>query len=324
MRNIRLWGVLALISLHAFPAQAKVVERVVARVNDEVITLSEYKAEVASLRVVIEKEMPPGKERDEAFAKRKDDVLEGLIRDKLLYQRSKEYGLCNNVETEVSAHVEQIKKQYNMTTEQLEQELAREGLSLQAYRENIARRACINRLIQQFVYSKMAVTGEEIEKFYKENPDQFTKPAEADFSEIVFYTEGKDPAQVEAGARQVLEALKKGEDFAELAKKHSEGPTKESGGAIGSFKPGMLEADVEKVAFALNAGESTKDLIRTKFGFQVLKATRKQEAEKIPLAEVRTRIHEYLMMKKTQPAIDQFVKKLKEESFIHIVPNAVE
>lgn len=324
MRTHYILGLLCLIGLGAPAVPAKVIERVVARVNEDVITLTEYKAELANLRMVIEKEMPPGKERDETYEKRKAEVLDGLVRDKLMWQRAKEYGLCTNVESEVTGYVDNLKKQYNLTAEQFEQELAKEGLSVMAFRENIARRFCINRLVGQFVTNKVTIAGEEIEKYYNEHKSQFTKPEEIDLSEIVFYTEGKDRAQVESRAREALAEVAKGGDFAELAKKYSEGPTKDAGGAIGTFKTGTMAPDVEKVAFALNPGEATKELINTKFGFQILKVTRKQKSELTPLAEVKTRIQEFLMMQKMQPEMDRFVKKLKEESYIHIYPNVLE
>src|SRR5262249_5553588 len=101
LQVFRIFGILLLFSLSILIAPAKVVERVVARVNEDVITLTEYKAELANLRMMIDKEIPPGKEREEMFEKRKGEVLDGLVRDKLMWQRAKEYGLCSNVETEV-------------------------------------------------------------------------------------------------------------------------------------------------------------------------------------------------------------------------------
>ncbi|MBI1747354.1 MAG: peptidylprolyl isomerase [Acidobacteria bacterium] len=301
-------------------AVGKIVERVIAQVNEDVITLTEYKVELANLRMIIEKELPAGKDREEAFEKKKSEVLDGLVRDKLLWQRAREYGLCSNVETEVTAYVDRLKKQYNLTAEQFEQELTKESLTLLAFRENIARRICIDRLIGQFVTNKLTITTEEIEKYYNEHKGQFTKPEEVDLNEIVFYLEGREAAEVEAKAKAALEQLKKGAEFSEIAKKYSEGPTKDSGGAIGTFKPGMMAPEVEKAAFALNAGETSPELIRTKFGFQILKVTRKQKSELTALADVRTRIQDFLMMQKMQPELDRFYKKLKEESYIHIYP----
>jgi peptidyl-prolyl cis-trans isomerase SurA len=320
MKKVMIGLAICLIGWSAW-AEAKIIERIIARVNDEVITLSEYNTELATLRLQIEKEIPPGKEREAEFEKRKAAALDNLIQAKLLWHNANRLGFCSNVDVEVSAYIERLKKEYGLNAEQFEEQIKKEGLTVQAFRENIGRNICTQRLISQFVTQKIAIQTEEIENFYKTNLAQFKKPAEIEVSEIVFLTEGKDAKEVVARVEDLLKRLAAGEDFAESAKKYSDGPTKNEGGRIGTFKPGMMAPEVEKVAFALKEGEYSKEPIKTKYGFQILKVDKKRPETIIPLEDVRNRIQEVLYYQKLQPDLDKYVKKLKEESYIYIHPD---
>lgn len=301
----------------------KVIERVIARVNDDVITLSELNSELAGLRLELQR-VWSGKQLEEEFQKRKASVLDNLIQAKILYQRAKEMGFCTNVEPEVSAYIQNVMKEHKFQSmEEFGKVLNGQGTSLEAFRENIAKSICVNRLVGQFVHSKITITTEEIEKYYKEHIAEFTKPEEIDLSEIAFRTEGKNEQEVENQARDVLQKARNGADFSELAKQYSQGPTASTGGSLGTFKQGTMDPEIEKVAFSLKEG-GVSDLIRTKYGFQILKVNKKTTASATPLSEVKPKIQEVIYARKFQPELERFVKKIKEESYIYIYPESSE
>lgn len=301
--------------------EAKIVERVVAKVNDEVITLTELEAEKINFCEELRRAGLEGKELEEECAKREKDALENLIQTKILLQRAREMGFAANVDIEVSARIQRIMQEYNMkSTDELARALEGQGMTLEGFREQLARKIIIDRFIGQFVGSKITITGEEIEKYYREHVAQFTKPEEVELAEIFFSTDGKPEAEVEQQALRVLELARNGADFAELAKQYSQGPTASDGGSIGTFTRNSMAPAIEKIAFSLKPGEVHGSLIKTKGGFQILKLLKRTEAEVAPLEKVRDTIREAIYRQKFQVELNKFIEQLKKESYIHIYP----
>jgi peptidyl-prolyl cis-trans isomerase SurA len=318
------WCVLAVMVILVLPAHAerKVLERILARVNDDIITLSEYNNELIRMRSDLGR-VYQGEELEKAFEKQKDNALENLIQNKLLVQKAKELGFGNKIDLEVSSYIEGFRKQNNIPDlRTLEQALAQAGMTMAAWREDIKNSILQEGLIGTFVQSKVVITDEEIKKYYDSHRKEFMRQAEVEIAEIVFYLEGNKEPEVKAKAATALEKLQKGEDFTTLATKVSEGPTAKQGGNIGNFKYGTMAPEIQKAVFALDAGQYT-GLLKSKFGYQIIKVLKKKDAESIPLEEVKKNIQSKIYYDKYRPLLEKFLKEVRDESYVEIYKESV-
>lgn len=321
MRTIKgFFPVIFLIMPALFGQDLQVVDEIVAKVNNEIITLTDLNRELEYLRVALREEIKDPAALEKAFEEQRKDVLQRIIQDKMMLQKAEEVGMTANVDVEVSAHLEEVRKQAGIPNMQVfDQILQQRGSSMVQYREAIKKRYILDEVVRNFVYSKITLLSAEVEAFYKENMDKFTEPAEVDLAEILFLTEGKDKAQVQTRAEEALAKLKAGSSFEELAKQFSEGPTAAKGGQIGSFKKGSMAAALEQVAFGMKEGE-VSGIIETDYGLQIIKVASSKAPRAKPLDEIRPQIQNYLYQKKAQPGIKDFLEELLSQSYIYVAP----
>lgn len=309
-----LFGAALSFSVHA---EKKILERIIARVNDEIITQSEFNNELLRLRNDLRRRYQ-GKELEEAFEKQKEHALENIIQNKLLVQKAKDMGFGGKIEIEVSSYIERFRKDNGIPDmKTLEQALARAGMSMSQWREQIKSSILQEALISTFVQAKVVTTDEEIQEYHQSHLEEFTRPAEVEIAEIVFYLEGNQDSEVKAKAEAAKERLANGEAFEELATKLSEGPTAQQGGNIGKFKIGTMAPEIEEAVFALDVGQVT-DILKTKFGYQIIKLINRKEPEQIPLEEVKDRIQRKIYYEKYKPLLEKFLKGVREESYVEI------
>jgi len=154
----------------------------------------------------------------------------------------------------------------------------------------------------------LTVPEADIEAFYKQNNAQYSTPEQIRASHILFKTDGKDEAAVKAEAESVLKRVKAGEDFAALAKQYSEDDSnKDKGGDLDYFGRSTMVPEFEQVAFAMKAGDIS-DLVKTSFGFHIIKLVDHRQATTRPLAEVRTEIEDQLKWQKAQQEAEKVAK----------------
>lgn len=326
MRRFRS-SVAALIMLAAPPlaaqngdtGEARLLDEIVAKVNNEIITLTDLNRELSKLERDVSQQVSDPAQREKILAGQKKQLLKTMIYNMVMLQRAEELGMAANVDVDVAAFIEQTRVENNipdMAT--FERALQQQGLSMAEYRRSIKEGMTIQALMQQFVYGGITLLTPEIEEYYREHQDEFGVPAEVDLAEILLLAEGRDRAQLKQQAEDLVSRLAGGgADFAELAKEYSDGPTAGAGGAIGTFKPGQLNEELEKVAFSLAEGEVSGVLERD-IGFQIVKVVRKAEASVKPMEEVRDQISNALYQIKAGPAREEFLKTLVEESYIFV------
>jgi peptidyl-prolyl cis-trans isomerase D len=163
------------------------------------------------------------------------------------------------------------------------------------------------------VRTQVTVPEADIEAFYKQNAAQYSTPEQAKASHILFKTEGKDEAVVRAQAESVLKRAKAGEDFAALAKQYSEDESNNAnGGDLGTFGRGSMVPEFEQAAFSMKAGEIS-DLVKTSFGFHIIKVVEQQPATTRALADVRAEIEDQLRWQKAQQQAEQTAKALETQ-----------
>lgn len=308
------------VTYEASAQDAVVLDEIVAKVNNEIITLTDLNKELNSLRAALRDEFRNPETLEREFEARKREVLRTMIENKMMLQKADELGLAANVDVEVAAALEEMRKQSGIPNmDVFEQILRQRGSSLAEYRDWIRKKIIIDSLIGQFVYSKLTLLTAEIEAFYKENIQLFTEPAEVELAEILLLTEGKDKNQVRSRAEEALARLKSGVAFEETARQYSEGPTASRGGGIGAFRRGSIAPALEKVVFELGKGQ-TSGIIETEYGLQIIKVADKKEATAKSLEDVRPLIQRELYQRKARPEMEEFMEDLRSQSYVYVAP----
>ncbi len=296
------------------------IDEIVARVNEEIITLTDLKEELRTLRSSLRQENNSPELLEQAFQREKPTVLRTMIRNTMMVQRAEEFGIPDGVEPDVGKILEEMREESGIPNmEVLDQYLRQQGSSLENYRTQLKQRLVIDALLQQSVYSKLTLLTPEIEAYYQENLEQYTEKAEVELQEILFLREGADEVRLRKKAEEVVAQLQAGASFEDLAKQLSDGPTASQGGGIGSFKQGSMAASIEEVAFQLEEG-AVSAIIETDYGFQIIKVVSQIPARERPLEEVRSEISMRLYQRKAQPGLKKFVDGLIEQSYIYVTP----
>jgi peptidyl-prolyl cis-trans isomerase SurA len=321
-RKTRLIGPLAALILAVGPAYAQeefeVLDEIVAKVNTEVITLSDLEKELVALRSALSEQIRNPEVLEREYEARRRERLKEMIENRMMIQKADEIGLSSGIDNDVNAYLEEWRKQTGIPTlEMLDQELRKVGSSLSERRDMIKQRMIVDNLVHHFVSSKITLLTSEIEAYYQKNREKYAEPAEVELAEVLFLTEGKNRAEVRAKAEETLRKLRSGADFAELAREFSDGPTAARGGGIGTFRQGSMAANLEEQVLKIEAGETT-GLMETNFGFQIVKVLEKKPAAHKPLEEVRPLIQSELYQKKGEPELKRFVEDLRQQSYIYI------
>jgi peptidyl-prolyl cis-trans isomerase SurA len=337
---VPLVATLCAILLPALLPADTVVEEIVARVNNEIITRSEFVRSRDQLKQEVQQQDPS--DADKVFAEKQRDVLRDLIDQQLLLQKGKDLGITGD--TELVKKLDDMRKQMNLETmEELEKAAEAQGASYEEFKQNLRNQIVTQRVIGQEVGSKLNMSKDEEQKFYNEHKIEMEHPEDVRLSEILIApklppqklgpdgkpqppTEAETQAALaaaQAKANDLLEQLRKGANFADVAKKNSDGPSAKDGGDLSYFNRGTLAKELEDKVFALKAGEMT-DVIRTKQGYVILEVTEHEAAGVPSFKEAESKIQDALYMQKLQPALRTYLTTLREEAYIDIKPGYID
>jgi peptidyl-prolyl cis-trans isomerase SurA len=296
----------------------KTVDKVVAKVNHEIITLSEIQE--VSLPMLNEvREKYTGKEEKEKTKEIMKEYLNIYIENKLQVQWAELRGLTVP-EKDLDAAVEDIKKKNGMTDKDLAELLKQEGITLEQYKKRIRDQILISKIVRMEVGSKILVTDEERQEYYNKHKQDFFRQGEIEIRQIMFLLSGSDDFQKkekEAKAEEVLKKLREGADFAEMAKTYSEGPMAKNGGYLGNFKIGEITKEIETAAFKLKEGEIS-DIIRTDQGLHIIKVEKKIENAPEPYEEVKEKIGDIIFREKMEEKHKEWLKEIRQKAAIEI------
>jgi len=307
-------------------AQTKstVVEEIVARVNNEIITREDLEHARTSLENEIRDECAnctPEQIREKIELKNKD-LLRDLIDQSLLSQRAKDNGI--NVDTDVVKRLDAIRTQYKLPTmEALEAEVTKSGQDFEDFKSQIRDQLLTQELIRKEVGSKIIVSHEDVVKYYNEHKSDFVRPETVVLREIFVSTEGKPEADIPALRKKAenlrARVLNNGDDFGEMAKRYSDSPTAQQSGELGSFQRSQLDAKIAEKVFALDRGQMT-DVMETKTGFEILQVRERYQAGEQPLDKVEPEISNKLYESKMEPAMRSYLTTLREDSYVQLKP----
>jgi peptidyl-prolyl cis-trans isomerase SurA len=206
--------------------------------------------------------------------------------------------------------------------EELERAVSSQGMNWEDFKSNIRNTLLTQRVISSEVGSHITIGDEEIAKFYEAHKGEFVRPEQVALREIVVSTEGKKPEEIpdlRKKAETALKRVKDGEDFGELAKRLSDGSTKSQGGLLGVYKRGELSKELEDVVFKMKKNELT-DVLETKQGFLVLEVLEHYDEGQQTLAKVKNEIMDKLYSERMEPAMREYLKTLREQSYVVIKP----
>jgi peptidyl-prolyl cis-trans isomerase SurA len=313
MKNL-LWAVAAV--LFAFSiASSKTVDRIVAQVNDEIVTLSELNRATNQARQELATKYT-GEQLQQMVQKVEQDALENLINEKLFYQKAMEMGFNADIDKKVAAAIQQIVKDNNFEdTEELEKALEQAGRNVRELRDQFKRSILINDLIYEFVDSRITLLTPEIDKYYKDHEADFTTPEEVTLSTIVI-NEASDK-ESEDRANDLYKRLQQGESFAALASQYSKGATANTGGNIGTYILSKLNSATVKAIANLKEGEVSKPQ-REREGFALYRVDSRKVATVRPLDQVRNEIKNQLYNRKRGPEMERYINQLRDDAYIQI------
>ena len=272
----------------AGPAPATVVNRILATVDGQPITEHQ-------LDTFIEQN---AKGIDPATVGEADRrrVLDVLINEMLVDMESQSIGVGAGQE-EVEAYIEQIKKRNNLDDERLAQALEAQGLTLDAYREQVRKEIQRSSLVQRQVRAKVTVSDEEVEKYYKEHPEEFEIADSVKVRHIFFpVPPDASPEQMAASlaaAQAAAEQLRGGASFDSVASSASQGSTRGVAGDLGTMKRGQMVPELEMVVFSLKTGESSGP-VRGPGGVHILHVDERNASGSVSFEEIREKVKEKL------------------------------
>jgi len=305
-----------------------VVQEIIARVNNQIITRTELARSEEDMRKEVQQQDPVNAER--LIAEKDKDVLRDLIDQQLLLEKGKDLGIT--ADTELIKKLDQMRKEMNLDTmEDLEKAAQAQGISFEDFKQNMRNQIITQQVIGREVGQRLVIDKAEEKKFYDTHQTELNQPETIKLSEILVSTEKKaadmtDEQQLQAAkakADDLRDQIQKGAKFDEVAKKSSDGPSAAQGGDLGYFKRGTLAKELEDVTFAMKAGE-VSNVIRTRQGYVILKVVEHHEAGVPPFSQIEARIQDAVYMQKLQPALRDYLTRLREEAFIDIKPGYVD
>ena len=306
------------------PNSGKVVEEIVARVNNEIITRSDYNHELANAEDDAKMECQgrcTPQQLEAGVADRKKNALRDLIDQSLLVQRGKDMGL--SVETDVIKQLDEIRQQNNLASmEDLEKAVSAQGLNWEDFKNNIRNKLLVQKVVGQEVGQHITIGHDDVVKYYNEHKADFVRPEEVALREIEVSTDGKKEAEIpdlKKKAETALQRVKNGEDFGEIAKRFSDGQTAKQGGYLGMYKRGELAKPIEDAVFNLKRNDLT-DVMDTKQGFLILQVMEHYDEGQQPVEKVENEIMNTLYNQRMQPALRDYLKTLREQSYVVIKP----
>ena len=306
------------------PESGKTVEEIIARVNNEIITRSEYdkarQTAVEEAKSECENRCTPQQLQTDIEDRQKNTLRE-LVDQALLVQRAKDMGV--SVEPEVIKRLDAIRTQNKLATmEELEAAVKSSGVNFEDFKNSIRNNLLTQRVIGSEVGSHINVTDDEITKYYEAHKAEFVRPEQVALREIVVSTEGKKPEELPDLKKKAETALKRvqdGEDFGEIAKRLSDGSTKAQGGFLGQYKRGELSKELEDRVFKMKRNELS-EVMETKQGYLILQVLEHYDEGEQSLAKVKNEINEKIYNERMEPAMREYLKTLREQSYVVIKP----
>jgi peptidyl-prolyl cis-trans isomerase SurA len=316
------------------PYGGTTVEDIIARVNDQIISRSEYER---AMKELDQEARQHGASMQEIAAAHKD-LLRNLIDQQLWLSKGKELGITG--ETDLVKRLNEIRKQYNLETiEDLEKAAKEQGVSYEDFKANIRNGIITQEVMRDQVGRRIQMTPGEAQRYFEAHKQEYAQQESVRLSEILISIGAPVPSVTEKGAfmpddpeklaaakakAEDIEAkLHAGGDFTQLARTFSDGSTAAQGGDLGQFKRGSLAKVLEDKTFVLKSGQFTEP-IRTKQGYVILKVAQHIPGGVPEFKDVEQDVEQAFYMSKMEPAIREYLTKMRVNAYVAIKPGFVD
>ncbi|MFP4480465.1 MAG: SurA N-terminal domain-containing protein [Desulfohalobiaceae bacterium] len=288
-------------------AAANAVDKVVAVVNDEVITKSDLEREM-DRELKLQAEM-----RSEISSQERENqqrqVLEYMINN-ILFQQEADRLKIQVSDSEVERHLERIKKEHGLDSQDLKDFLAQQDMDIQQYKQWLQEEIKRSRLLSSMVRQKVVVTEEEIQDYYEENEEQFQEPGEVEL-QLILHTE-------KSRLQEIKDQIDKGElEFEEAARKFSQGPGAEQAGKLGSLDWNDLSKSWQEALLQLRPGEMS-EVFAVQEHYALILLQEKHIQSQVSLQEVQEDIRQRIYQRKLEERYQEYVQNLRSRAAVDV------
>jgi peptidyl-prolyl cis-trans isomerase SurA len=306
-----------LVFLYVFPfvVHAKVFDKVVAKVNAEIITLSSVQ-ERSELLQNKYAQSPMTISQQELLK----EALEMIIEERLQLQEGKKMGFIVD-EDSIDAAMNNISQNNGLTEGQLQSMLEREGRTLSSYRDHIRDQILVSKIARFEIGNRVKVSDKDINHYYKSHQNEFWEDGRVRVRHILFIVE---PGSSEKNrktkleqAKKILNKIEQGGDFIKLAMRHSEDVSASNGGDVGFVTKGKMVPEFEEAVFKLKTGQ-TSDIVETEYGYHIIRVDEIQDGKTLALKDAKDSIANILSKKKEKEGYDDWIRELKKAAFIEV------
>ncbi|KAB2959249.1 MAG: hypothetical protein F9K13_10810 [Candidatus Methylomirabilis oxygeniifera] len=316
-----LMTVILLLSVFAASgADAVILDRIVAVVNDDVITLTDVQEEgIQAIRRIVRETL--GAERERLLRSTERQILDELILRRLQLQEATKEKI-ETAPAEIQSAIEELKKRNGLASdEELRAALSREQLSEEQFRKGIADQVMLTKLVARRVRAKVVVLDEEVQQYYEQRQDQFREIPQFKIRHLLVATPPQaTPGELSRAKKRIEEAqtlLKKGTQFATVAKQYAEGPLASSSGEVWTMKHGELAPELEQAALALPIGQPS-GIITTPAGFHLIVVEERVPGQTLSFDQVKERLRALLFEQKTETKFKEWIESLRTKANVEM------
>lgn len=282
----------------------EVIDRIVAVVNDDLITLSDLNRYISSI--------PPGTAEID-----RDRVLNDLVEQMILEQEAAKLGITVS-DPEIDMSIENIRTKAGMSHEQMEEMLKKENLTKEQFRKQWRLQIISGKLVNSIVKGRVAVTDDEIENLYKEYYGNIENSDEVQIAHILISVNEQQPEQALEKASRIAELAKSGNDFSKLVAEYSDDTfSKEKEGVLGYFKKGELVSELEAVVAITEVGEVSGP-VQTASGFHIIKVLNRNTLDSNSVDTYREQLRQEIYKKKVAEELQKYIATMRENAYIEI------
>jgi len=300
----------------------KLVGRVIARINNDVITNWQFEREKLKLHELLARDYS-GAELETQFRAQSPNLLRDLIDQNLMVQRAKDMDI--SVETDVVKQLDDIRKTWKLETQaDLQTMVEKQGMLWEDFEDNVRRQTLMREVMGREVGSRIIISREDTQKYYDAHHDEFNFPEGVRIADILVTNEDRTPEEAKKRAEQALAEIKAGAKWENVVRDYSEDKqTVDNAGDLGFFKSGTLAPQLAEAVAKVEVGQTT-DVLNTQHGYMILKVTQRREQGLAPFVDVEQRIGEILYNQKMQPALREYLKTLRAQSYIQLAPGFID
>jgi peptidyl-prolyl cis-trans isomerase SurA len=302
-------------------AATELVERIIARVNNKIITQRQYDKDREELHSQLAQQYS-GAKLEQEFKLQSKNLLRDMIDQDLMVQKAKDDDI--SVETDLIKSLDEIRQQYNLPSlDALQQAVEKDGMNWEDYKDQIKRKLLMREVISREVGSRIIVSRADGQKFFDVHKKEFDSPPGVHLAEILISTEKHSPEDAEKLAKKAWADIQNGARFSDEAKQYSDAPSATEGGDVGFFKAGTVAPAIASAISNVDAGE-VSPIVKTQYGYMIFKVLEKRVGKSPTFDQVSNQVMNYLYEQKIQGALRGFLTTLREESSIRLAPGFVD